>query len=113
MELVHLQLKKKLRTVGLFGDACVSATGAQRQELKAWLLIVGRSVTLETRQDITSEALKDIEATSSTQRVMLLDLFGKLLARPSLKWNQGKAYDAWQAEYGQAANTLYSEEVST
>ncbi len=44
IEMVHLQLKARLRTVGLFGDACVNATGTTRQELKAWLLIVGRSV---------------------------------------------------------------------
>lgn len=107
IRMAHLELKKKLRGVGLYGDAFVNATGSTRQELKATLLIVGRHITLATRQEITAEALSDLGAVSVIQRGMLLDLLGKLLARPSLRWNEGPAYDAWREEHGAAAFTLH------
>ena len=102
----HLDLKKKLRKVGLFGDAFVTATGAVRQELKSTLLIVGRRVRVETRQEISTEALGNLDAVSIRQHEMLLDLLKTLLAK-EISANSEVPWLAWWKEHGEAAFTLY------
>ena len=110
MKMPHLELKRKLRKVGLFGDAFIHATASLPLEMKTTLLIVGRRITVETHQELTVVALRDIEAVSVTQRGMLLNLLEKLLAREGLGWNEGPVYDVWRAEYGAMALELYKQE---
>lgn len=106
---VHLDFKQKLRGVGLYGDVCIAASGATHQVLKATLLIIGRRLTLETRQDLVEGALNDLDALSRTQREMLLDLFGKLLAKEDIG-DFERAWQAWWKDHGAAAFSLYEAE---
>jgi len=111
MSMAHLELKKKLLKVGLFGDVYLRATASLPLEMKATLLIIGRRYTLVTCREFSTKALRDLEAVSVAQCEMLLELLEELLSRPRLRRNDGPAHDAWRKEHGAAALALHEQET--
>jgi len=108
--LPHLELKRLLTEVGLFGDSYIYATGETQREIIATLVVVGRGFRLEGRQNVPEDTLAVLLDLSQAQSGLLLELLSQLLMKEGVNFSHEQAWREWMDEYGQAAAKLYLRE---